>query len=147
MFKVSSTMRWWHLVSPLTQHWHLLDVNLTRLASDLGLTRQKYRCTVHKYICMVRTSERQNLDLLKWILTADQINFIYYNELLKLTKLFIFEKVICQKTIFVFCLKKKTVLSSIYSHYKFFSSNIFTICFYLIKTFGVLKLICFYVQK
>jgi hypothetical protein len=53
MFKVSSAMRWWHLVSPLTQHWHLLDVNLTRLVSDLGLTCQKYHCMVHKYICMV----------------------------------------------------------------------------------------------
>ncbi len=71
--------------------------------------------------------------------------FIYYNELLKLTKLFVFEKVNCQKTIFVFCSKKKTVLSSIYSHYKFFSSIIHTICFYLIKTFGVLQPICFYV--
>ncbi len=91
------------------------------------------------------TSERQNLDLAKRILTADQINFIYYNELLKLTKLFVFEKINCQKTIFVFCLKKKTVLSSIYSHYKFFSSIIFTICFYLIKTLGILKPFCFYV--
>ncbi len=41
--------------------------------------------------------------------------------------------------------KKKTVLSSIYSHYKFFSSIISTICFYLFKNVGVLKPICLYV--
>jgi hypothetical protein len=53
MFKVSSVMRWWHLVSPLPQRWHLLDVNLTRLGSNLGLTPQKFHFTVHKYICTV----------------------------------------------------------------------------------------------
>ncbi len=37
-------------MSPLTQRWHLLDVNLTRLASDIGRRRQKYHRTVHKYI-------------------------------------------------------------------------------------------------
>ncbi len=50
MFKVSSAMRWWHLVSPPPQHW---DVNLTHLASDLGLMCQKYHCMVDKYICTV----------------------------------------------------------------------------------------------
>ncbi len=39
-------MRWWHLVSPLPQHWHLLNVNITRLASDLGQAHQKYVCTI-----------------------------------------------------------------------------------------------------
>ncbi len=39
-------MRWWHLVSPLPQHWHLLNVNVTRLASDLGQACQKYVCTI-----------------------------------------------------------------------------------------------------
>jgi hypothetical protein len=53
MFKVLSAMRWWHLVSPLPQQWHLLDVNLTRLGSDLDLRRQKYHCKVYKYICTV----------------------------------------------------------------------------------------------
>ncbi len=35
-------MRWWHLVSPPPQRWHLLNVNVTRLASDLGQAHQKY---------------------------------------------------------------------------------------------------------
>jgi hypothetical protein len=39
----------------------------------------------------------------------------------------------------VFCLKKKTVLSSVYPHYKFFSPIISTICFYLIQFFILLE--------
>ncbi len=83
-------------------------------------------------------SERQNLDLAKWILTADQINFYLLQWIAQINQ------VICiwKSTIFL-CSKKKTVLSSIYSHYKFFSSIISTIWFYSIKIFGVLKPICF----
>jgi hypothetical protein len=33
--------------------WHRLDVDLTRLASDLGWMRQKYHRTVQKYLCTV----------------------------------------------------------------------------------------------
>ncbi len=41
--------------------------------------------------------------------------------------------------------EKEDCIKQHYSHYKFFSSIISTICFYLIKKFGVLKPICLYV--
>ena len=50
IFKVSSRNEVVPSTSLLPQCWHLLDVNLTLLASDLGLMHQKYHCTVHKYI-------------------------------------------------------------------------------------------------
>ncbi len=46
MFKVSSCNEVVTSTSPLPQSWHLLDVNLTHLASDLGQMRQKYVCAI-----------------------------------------------------------------------------------------------------
>jgi hypothetical protein len=45
-------------------------------------------------------------------------SFVYYNTLPKFTNLYVFKKVNCHKTIFVFCLKK-AALSSFYSHCNF----------------------------
>ncbi len=45
LFRTSCQIRWWPLcvgVSTAPQSWHLLDVDLTHLASDLGQARQKY---------------------------------------------------------------------------------------------------------
>ncbi len=46
-------MRWW-ICESLTYGWHRLDVDLTRLASDLGQARQKYICTIPSLAAYVR---------------------------------------------------------------------------------------------